>query len=204
MSGVFWSIPRLWSGATVAILGAGPSLDPDQVSACASAGWKIIACNLSYKLIPEDYRPGSWLHGCDIQPWCWYVDMKAFPGIKTTLAPEISTQGWGIKLLRDAGTSGFCAEPDSVTTGNCSGYQAIHIAAHAGASRVILLGMDMTPGHWHPPHPDGMSEHGWGDQLPLFQTLVEPLAERGIDVLNATPGSAIDAFPRVDLASLLP
>jgi len=207
MPEAFWSIPRLWPDATVAILGAGPSLDLGQVRACVRAGWKLIACNLSYELIPEDYRAGNWLHSCDMQPWCWYLGMKAFLGIKTTLSPEVSAQGWGVHLLRDAGLEGLCAEPDGVTTGHNTGYQAINIAAHAGASRIVLLGMDMRDGrHWHHDHPDGMpiETRDWKAQLPCFATLVEPLAALGIEALNATPGSAIDVFPRVELASLLP
>lgn len=201
----FWSIPRIWPGETVAILGAGPSLDVQQVRACVRAGWKLIACNRSWELIPEWLRAGSWCHGCDLTFWAWYLFAREFPGIKTTLSPEVSAQGWGVHLLRDAGPDGFCDDPSAVTTGWNSGFQAIHIAAHTGASRVILLGLDMRPGsaHWHGPHPDGLPPQDWAAQVPLFHTLVEPLEARGVDVLNATPGSAIDAFPMVDLSDLI-
>lgn len=39
-----------WTGQTVAILGAGPSLRPAQVDACRAAGCKLVAIKGSYRL----------------------------------------------------------------------------------------------------------------------------------------------------------
>jgi hypothetical protein len=31
--------------------------------------------------------------------------------------------------------------------------------------------------------------------IPAFETLVDPLAELGIEIVNCTPGSALETFP---------
>jgi hypothetical protein len=36
-----------------------------------------------------------------------------------------------------------------------------------------------------------------------FRTLVAPLRDLGIEVLNCTPGSALDCFPMADLRDVL-
>lgn len=200
----YWSIPRCWPGATVAVLGAGPSITRAQVDQCIEADTKLIAVNRSYELIPEDARAAAILHSCDSTFWSWYPDAREFSGIKTTLSAEIAAQGWGVHLLRDAGPEGFVDDPSAVTTGWNGGFQAICIAAKAGARRIVLLGFDMNDGgHWHQSHPDGGLERDWKAQLPCFSTLVEPLKARSVDVVNATPGSALKAFRAATLASLL-
>jgi hypothetical protein len=47
-----------------------------------------------------------------------------------------------------------------------------------------------TPSHFH-------------DWRRRFQTIVQPLRQRGVEVLNCTPGSALECFSKADLRDAL-
>ena len=109
-----------------------------------------------------------------------------------------------IRCLRNTGRDGLETTSDGVRTGRNGGYQAINLAVHLGVRRIILLGYDMRHidgrSHWHGGHPMPSKESTYRNaMLPCFATLVAPLAERGIEVVNCTPGSALTAFPIMSL-----
>lgn len=68
-----------------------------------------------------------------------------------------------------------------------------------GASRIVLLGYDMRfidgKKHWHEDHrdrnPSASQLRGWADN---FATMLPDLARAGVDVINCTPGSALNCF----------
>jgi hypothetical protein len=109
--------------------------------------------------------------------------------------------------IRNAGMEGFEEDPGAVRNGRNGGYQALHLAAHAGASRVILLGIDMkgAPGkHWFGMHPNLGGVDYETAMLPYWNSIVEPLKVRGISVLNCSPVSALKCFPEADVEAALP
>lgn len=133
---------------------------------------------------------------------------KEFPGIKVT----IENTGRMIKdarvhMLHNSGREGLCEEPNGLNTGSNSGYQVVNFAALAGAKRVLLLGYDMKfPGgksHWHGGHPVKHPEAAYSRYARNFKTMVPQLAKMGCEVINCTPDSAIDAFPRGEIESVL-
>jgi hypothetical protein len=59
--------------------------------------------------------------------------------------------------------------------------------------------------HWHPDHvmttnPGEGQFQGW---LPHYRTLPPDLEKAGVEVVNCTPGSALDCFPRAKLEEVL-
>ncbi len=86
-----------------------------------------------------------------------------------------------------------------------STYAAIHLAAHLGAARIVLLGVDMRYGpagesHFHGGHGLIHSEATLTElMLPHFEPLVKPLQQRGITVVNASPDSALRCWPRCSI-----
>ena len=87
-----------------------------------------------------------------------------------------------------------------------SGAGAIALAAKAGASRVLMLGYDGRAAgarvHWHGDHPAGLGNAGsmpkWDGQ---FRELRDSLAR--LQIVNASRATALEMFPRVDLARAL-
>lgn len=87
-----------------------------------------------------------------------------------------------------------------------SGAGAIVLAAQWNATKIVLLGYDCqyTGGkaHWHDDHPRGLGNAaalpGW---LADFKRLLPRMS--GVQVVNATRETALDAFPRVELEEAL-
>lgn len=86
--------------------------------------------------------------------------------------------------------------------GWCSGTGAVNLAFLFGPARIVLLGFDATGGSWH----QGRRDSGDGPRpatIYTFRSMAPSLREQGCEVINATPGSAIDAFPTADPAQFL-
>jgi hypothetical protein len=112
-----------------------------------------------------------------------------------------------VKFLGNSGTGGIETDPaKGVRTGRNGGYQAINLAVHLGASRVVLLGYDMKADvrgktHWFGDHKHRATNPTIFSRvmLPAFKSLSEDLADVAVDVVNATPDSALDVFARMGL-----
>lgn len=112
-------------------------------------------------------------------------------------------------MLRNGGSDGLSEDPQALHTGCNSGYQAINLAVLAGAKRVPLIGYDCKVGdggkmHWFGDHPVKTPASVFQEMRKKFRTAIEPLHAAGVEVLNCTPGSALDAFARAELESVLP
>lgn len=198
--GGYWRVPRLWPGATAVCLGGGPSLEREDVAYCRGRA-RIIAVNDAYRLAPW----ADVLYACDAKWWRWHDGVPDFAGLKVTLeAPEFPS----LKRLAQGAERGFEPEPTRLATGRNGGYQAIHLAVHFGAARILLLGYDLRlvdgRSHWFGGHPVATKPEVYARMRPCFESLVVPLAERGVEVVNCTPGSALACFPMVPLRRALP
>lgn len=196
-----WAVPPMWRGRTVVILAGGPSLTADQVEhvrqAQAADACQVLAINNSLWLAP--WADAHWF--CDRRWWDWHQDeVRAFGGVKLTLE-NYDLAELGVHGVHNMGAVGFCPDPRGVYTGKNSGYQCIHVAAHAQAARVLLLGYDMRivegRTHWHAGHGRPLGPKVYSQiMLPHFEALRAPLEARGVEVINCTPGSALDVWPR--------
>lgn len=212
----YWRAPELWPGATFVCVAGGPSLTAAQVDACRdrvdSSGNQVRVI-----VINDGYRIAPWadvLYFCDDKWWGWHHEkLKGWKGLIVRL--DGGRHDFGdprIKVMKNYGREGLCTLTDGLMHGRNSGYQAIGLAAHLGARRILLLGYDMRAGeekgkpklHWFGDHPGGTSPRVFEQMVPCFDGLVKPLAERGIEILNCTPRSALKAFPFMDLAAALP
>ena len=192
------TVPKLWPGGTVVCLATGPSLTKTDIEYVRGKVQGVIAINDAYKW-------ALWadvLYGCDAKWWRWQKGARAFAGLKYTLQKE-ATQFPGVQLLRQTGPDGLELDPTGVRTGRNSGYQAINLAVHLGAARIVLLGYDMHGDHCFGRHPDG-SRPPFGLCRPKFKTLVAPLKAAGVSIVNCTRVTALDAFPRMTLEQALP
>ena len=98
------------------------------------------------------------------------------------------------------------SDPSNVmAAGKGTGAQAILLAHHLGASKIVLLGFDNKPGHWA----KLLGKHYAYARAPeadVFDAYAEQFAEiakLGLDVVNATPDSALDCFPIADPSTFL-
>jgi hypothetical protein len=194
-------VPKLFPGSTIVVVGGGPSLTRADVEFCQGRA-RVIAVNDAYKLAPW----AEVLYACDAKWWGWHkAHVKGFAGRKYAL--DRGARAFA-ELLESTGTDGLELRPWAVRTGHNSGYQAINVAVHLGAKRIILLGFDMQRGkrasgdHWFGAHPGG-GRPGVEGFHAHFSTLVKPLKAIGVEVINASRQTALTCFPRGDLRELL-
>ena len=202
---IYWEIPRLWEGATVAVLASGPSLnreDADKVKHLPR-----ITTNATYRLAPD----ADVLYGADVFFWrhAEYQDVYDCPGVKVCSEQVPGVYPYapaGVVIVKQSGRQGFTTEPGKIRTGGNSGYAAIHLAASMGAQRIIVLGLDLAGTHWHGKHPHGLNnprDHSFASWKRNFQTLAPALTKLGVSVINCSPVSTLDAFPKAKLDDVL-
>jgi hypothetical protein len=201
----YWRVPRLWEGQTAFILGGGPSLRSVDLGRVQG---RVIAINDAYRLYPA----ADILYFCDA---AWWEGRNGRRGhVKRVFTGErivtLENDFDGVLRLRNTGATGLETEPDGLRHGSNSGYQCINLAYHLGVKRIVLLGYDMRcvdgETHWGP-RPEPQSAHGFERtlqyaMLPKFESLVDPLREAGVEVLNATAGSRLTCWPIVDIQAL--
>jgi hypothetical protein len=150
---VTWSIPRLWPGSTVAILAPGPSLSQEVADAVRAKGLPTIAITSAGKLAPW----ADMLYAADGDFWTFSPWAREFAGMKVGMCQVPGVLEIAISRRTTARGedrhNGFDPDPSALRTGGNSGYQALSIAVHAGASRVLLFGFDMQGTHFHGAHP---------------------------------------------------
>ena len=105
--------------------------------------------------------------------------------------------------------NGLEIDPGYLATGRNGAYQAVGFAVHAGASRIILLGVDCRDGangpHWHGKHPGALRNPDKGTYsswIAAWATMF-PALPVGVSVVNCSPGSAVTAFPMARLEEVL-
>lgn len=189
-----WEVPRLWPGQTVAILAGGASLTAAQVEAVRAIPCVVV--NNSHQLAP--WAP--LLYAADACWWRHHAQTALkFEGIKVSGQEVEFSQ---VHTLKDTGTEGFDPDPSCIRNGGNSGYAAIHVAIHAGASRILLLGFDMRGAHWHGDHPAPLANPGPAE-FSRWAGRFAALNGRGAEIINCTPGSALGCFPRARLEDVI-
>ena len=193
-----WSVPREFEGGTVCVMASGPSLTIEDVDAVREAGIPTAVINTTFNLFP-----GAWcLYAADESWWEAYPAAMQFAGHKVSVG-DIKN----VLRLQNTGTTGFDENPQCLRTGGNSGYQGVHLMAHTGAARIILLGFDMHgDGHWHGDHPAPLRKtepETYTTWAQRFEVLAKHLKMRNIEVVNCTPGSALKSFPMVCLSEIL-
>lgn len=201
-----WSVPPEWTGETAFLLGGGPSLRGFDASVLR--GRRIIAINNSWELAPW----ADVLYFCDVKWWGWNFAkvQNGFTG-RYIVTPSQQIPDPRGRVIKLTGGTGLETDPTGLRHGSNGGYQAINLAYHLGATQIILLGYDMRLSgnrtHWHDGHP-ATREAAYQQtlenaMLPKFPSIVEPLKAAGVEVLNATSGSALECWPHVSLDKIL-
>jgi hypothetical protein len=198
-------VPRDWPGETVVVVATGPSLTVDDVAYCR---WKakVIVINNAHELAPW----ADALYGCDAKWWRWHRGVPSFTGPKWSMDHSawhgLKVQYPDVQLLRNTGSNGLERDPTGLRNGRNSGSQAINLAYHYGAKRIVMIGYDMQARggktHWFGDHPN-KQKSPYDQFRRAFETLVKPLAKSGIEIVNCSRNSVLTAFPKAELRDVL-
>ncbi len=201
-----WTIPPLWAGHTAVLIAGGPSLTrSDARHRLGAPGIVHLAINDAYRLIPE----AALLYACDYRWWGWHhAHLGGFQGIKVTTDRRAGREFTDLKWVEGRHQPGLSPDPAWIHYGQNSGYQALNLAFHLGATRIVLLGYDLQRAasgetHWFGNHPDPHVS-AYAAWIPNFRPLARDLKARGVEVINCSPETALDAFPRQSLTEALP
>lgn len=201
-----WEVDLHWEGETVVCIGGGPSLNREEIVAATLAGVKLIGVNDAYRVAPWV----NLLWGCDYKWWEWHSEkvITQCEGILASTDKKACSRWPQIKYLPGEHKEGLSWDRKYIYYGMNGGYQAVNIATLSGAKRVLLIGYDHRVGedgkrHWFGNHPDNVmsSYENWIQKA--WPTIPPSLKGHDCEVINCTPGSAITAFPRMNLAEAL-
>lgn len=205
------TVERQWPGATIVCIGAGPSLIVEDVEYVRN--WREQSLQHGFEarviVINKSYELALWadvMYACDKRFWEWEKGAPRFIGLKFALT--LAAKRWpDVKVLDNAGVEGISDDPSSLKNGANSGYQAMNLALHFGAAKIVLLGYDMKVGrheaeHWHGDHPN-KSRSPYQKFQRMFNRVAPLYAKRGVRVINASRVTALKCFERLPLDQAL-
>jgi hypothetical protein len=194
---------RQWN--KVCVVASGPSLTQEDCNKLKDSGWKVIAVNNSWELVP-------WcdvVFACDTPWWNMHIDK-----VRAGTDAELWTSG---KRARELHRINYVNCEDNpglgvhgyVHKGGNSGYQAINLAYLWGAKQIFMLGFDCKPSnegkaHWFGQHPTGLSQkQNFSKWREKFPALAKDLKKKNIEVYNLTRDTALTCFTQMSLEEAL-
>ena len=197
-----WSVPCRWQGRTAFILGGGPSLAEVDVDRLQGLG-PVIAVN-DAGLIRAPWADVLYFSDGEQRWFGWNKDqLPLYRGPLIVTRQEVAAGSHDIKLLGWAKGVALSTDPRFVA-GYCGGSNAINLAFLFGASRIVLFGFDMRPGNWHDRHKKPARDNYRDRFIPAIERMAVVLAMHSVEVVNATPGSALACFPIRTPAEIMP
>lgn len=202
-------VPKLWPDSTIVCLGSGPSLTKTDIDFCRDRGAKLLAVNDAYRLCGGEYDA---LYAAEQKWWQWNFPVGNIAGgpFKFSLNPHTIQHPpkymQYVHLVEATGEKGLDPNPHGIRHGGHSGYGAVNLAYHLGASRIILLGYDMRTDaqglhHFFGDHPDG-THLAYDVRRKLYQLLYEQVTAYKVELVNATVNSLVEGVPRRTLVEL--
>lgn len=191
---------------TAICIAGGPSLTQEDVNYCRGKGKVYV--------VKEGALIAPWadvLYAADTDWWTQNEQRwKPFQGDKFTVSDRACMLYPELKHVKAKTQQKWSETPGEIATGGNSGFQIINLAEldqEFKPDQIILLGYDYgydehkENKHWwdekHPRHSRYSNYAQWvkrmRDAAPLIKT----------PIINATPKTAIDCFPKKDLRSIL-
>jgi len=197
-------VPQRYTDGTAVIIATGPSLTREQVDKFAPLKRRnrivVIGVNDAYRICPWlDYLYAAdfnWIAHHDAQ-----VPKRLRGGFLFTTRDERTNQFASWRQVESKAAQGLSLDRNLLHRGNNSGYQAINLAYLLGIRRILLLGYDHHSGghHFFGKHPTPAMdiESNYSNWVPGYRTIRDQ--DIDLTIVNCTPGSAIDAFPKLDI-----
>jgi hypothetical protein len=197
-----------WRGRAVAVIASGPSAKQAGVGALKGR-LPVLAIKKNIDLAPF----ADAVYGCDAPWWRDVRGLPKFAGFKFAYDPGVCDEfGLTRILIPDINANRLAFDKvGSVGAAGNSGFQALNLAAQFGATRILLVGFDAhgrSGEHWYGRNgwnfANNPTEDNYRRWRAAFDAAATDLAERGIEVINASPVlSDIRAFPKMTIPAAL-
>jgi hypothetical protein len=189
-------LPKATSGIVVC-LATGESLCQQDVDYCRGRA-SVIAVNDAWRMAPW----ADVLYSSDVRWWRHYGYAPDFQGVRVGLTyhglPDVKQwhESFPGLLLTVEHHEGLERREGYVSSTKNSGGAAINLAVHMGARRVVLLGYDMQGQHFFGAHPGPIRRSSSFESFRQYiGTMVEPLQQAGVEVVNCSRKTALEHFP---------
>jgi hypothetical protein len=199
-----WSVPQLWPGETVFVIGGGPSVLGQDLERLR--GKRVIVINSSVYAVP-------WADFLFFGDWRWWNEpenaaaVANFAGRVVTTSKAVPDRK--VLVCRKANPPGLAAARDSLMQKWTSLTAATNLAAHlvGRGGTIVWLGADgritADRTHHHKPHRWPHKAGCYDKQHADLVTIVPSLREMGIAAFNASPGTAWTMLPKINLDDVL-
>jgi hypothetical protein len=183
---------------TIVCIATGPSLTQDDCEQIREAGLTTIVVNDAYRIAPWAHA----LYACD-RSWWLVHHANVIQQFKGRLYSQHQDEKElphlpNVQGLQGYDRRGLSTQPGVIHHGANSGYQAVNLAYHLGATRILLLGYDMgfsgNKRHFFGEHPAGLGQSSDYPELIQRFRSIKP-ADYGLEIINCTRTTALDAFP---------
>lgn len=193
-----------WTGETAIVVASGPSaVEADLAGAKGRA--RAVAINESWRLAPW----ADAIYSCDGDWWMHRQGVPEFTGLKITQDHSAADHLGLHRVVVEPLMRELCQEPGRLAGGGNSGFQTLNLLVQWGVTKIILVGFDMSIEagvHWHGRHgghlvnPDALATARWRRRL---DEVAPQFAELGVEVVNTSGRSALQAYPKRSLEDAL-
>lgn len=196
-----------WKGDSVAIIASGPSAKKAGVE-FLKGRTRVIAIKKSYELAPF----ADVVYGCDGPWWRSVNGLKEFKGLKLAYDQSVCNE-YGLQRVEIPVPKSDDLMFDKIGTvgaaGN-SGFQALNLALQFGAKQILLVGFDMhgrSGEHWygrnHWAGGNNPTHDNYRRWVKGFEGSAKTIADRGFEVINASPMSELKCFKKMSIEDAL-
>jgi hypothetical protein len=201
-----WKIPELWTGKTCFIIGGGPSLKTQNLEKLKNE--RTIGINAAFKYYP--WIDVLYFGDCGFYDLMW-KEILLFGGLKITSCGRANKTWSNIYRVSRGKLKGIeVGRRNKISWNRNSGGSAINVAYWLGSRKIVLLGFDMRKNEKGEKnfHNEYLAKENQGYNpfkiyLECFEKIQEDAKILGVEILNATPNSAIKEFPMIDLDEFL-
>lgn len=196
-----------WTGRAVAIIASGPS--------AKIAGVEHLQGRITTLAIKRNVELAPWseaVYGCDFPWWRSVRGLPDFDGWRFAYDARACDQ-FGVQAVKIPDPKCdrlLFGETGAVGAGGNSGFQATNLAVQFGAKRILLIGFDATDRggvHWYGRNGwaggNNPSEHNFRRWKTALEAAEPDLRARGVEVVNASLQSAIQAYRKVGVTETL-
>jgi hypothetical protein len=214
------TLNNIWDGEVAFIIGGGPSVMKTSLTLIRERC--VIGVNEAFFL-------GDWVDVCwfgDLK-WFRWNKRRLLQEIRPIAHCCNNTGALKYKMLFSYKRrhEGFCGEKDYNRVGwnGCSGNSAINFAYHLGSRKIVLIGFDMKvvgkAKNYHKKHDENYCRENPSKKQEMDEkTAMEKYAEYkrafnrrvvpaqgkfGFEIINCTPGSALNEVPVISLEEYL-
>lgn len=202
---MIWSVPREWVGDTVFVIAGGPSVTQKDVDLLR--GRKVVVINSSYVR-------ATWADFLFFADSRWFGDHKrsllgpgGFNG-RIVGATQSVRNPAVLMLNKVTPPPSLTMKPTDVAMNRTSVSGAINMCVLLGATVIALLGVDLREAgdgrtHHHDPHRWPIKKGCWDDHAKELRNMVEPLRRVGVRVINCSPVSLANWWPKKTIEEVL-